>query len=64
MRRSLHIPMMTGDHHSTGTRLFAFFDKIDFMQPFPGIGCLQLIGEDIVSYTSSIDNRVGRENIL
>lgn len=56
--------MVTGDDHSTRTRLLTLGNLINLIQPFPLIRCPQLLSEIIIAHRSSVHHRASREDVL
>lgn len=56
--------MVPCDNDGAGTSLLAFLDEVCVLEAFPLVGGLQLLSKLIVTDTSSVDDRVGRQNVL
>lgn len=55
---------MTSDNDSTSTSFFALLYIVNVLQTFTLVGGLELFSEIVITDTASVNDRVGRQNIL
>lgn len=55
---------MASDDNTTGTGLLALLDEVDLVEAFALVGSLKLFSKLVVADTSSVHDRLGRQNIL
>ena len=61
---ALSLPVVASDHDGTRARLFALLDEIHLGETLPFVRCFELLGEVIVTYTTSIDDGIWGQHVL
>lgn len=57
-------PVVAGDDNGASASLFTLLDLVDLLEPFPLVGGLELLGQVVVTDTSSVYDGSCREDVL
>lgn len=57
-------PVVSSNHHTAGTGLLTLIDLVNLVETLALVGSLELLSELIIADAASVDDRVGRKNVL